>query len=108
MKKYFIVVMFVFVLFFFTGCDNKKNNASPIVGKWIHGSYVYVFNEDMTCSCDVSTGSKKDCTYKLKGDKVTIIFKNDKKPFETTYKIEKDKLFIKDSYDMFIEYKKSK
>lgn len=106
MKKYFSVVLILFILFLFTGCDNKKNTP-PIVGRWIHESYVYVFNEDMTCSYDISTGSKRDCTYKLNGDKVTILFKNDKKPFETSYKIEKDKLFIKDSYGMFIEYKKS-
>ena len=41
------------------------------VGKWAHGSYVYTFNADGTCSYDAA-GTLMKCTYKTDGDKLSI------------------------------------
>lgn len=99
MKKGLKVLTFSLVLFAglfsLTGCGKKENT---IVGKWAHGSYVYTFNEDKTCSYDAS-GTKMECTYEVDGDNLSILYKGNTAPFKTTYKIDGNKLNIKDSFD---------
>ena len=77
-----------------TGCGEKKNT---IVGKWAHGSFVYTFNEDKTCSYDAA-GTLMKCTYEVEGEKLSILYDGNTSPFETTYSIDGNKLNVKDSF----------
>ena len=98
MKKVLAAVLFVGV-FFLTGC--QKGNT--IVGKWAHGSYVYTFNSDKTCSYDYGS-SKMECTYEVDGENLSITYKGNTVPFKTTFKIDSKKLIIKDSFGSDVEY----
>ena len=89
-----LVIVFCLVL---VGC-NKAKGKNTIVGKWALGSFVYTFNEDGTCTYDVS-GKLMKCTYKTDGDKISIIYEGNTAPFETTYSIDGNKLNVKDSFD---------
>ena len=89
-----LVIVFCLVL---VGC-NKAKDKNTIVGKWAQGSYVYTFNEDGTCTYDVS-GKIMKCTYKTDGDKLSILYDGNTAPFETTYSIDGNKLNVKDSFD---------
>lgn len=98
MKK--VLIMFLFVgIFFITGC----NKGNTIVGKWAHGSFVYSFNSDKTCSYDYGN-TKMECTYEVDGDNLSITYKGNTVPFKTTFKIEGNKLIIKDSFNKDVEY----
>ncbi len=80
------------------GCGKKDG----IVGTWQYGSsssFQYVFKEDKTCSY-----AGRNCTYTIDGDKLSILYDGDTAPFETTFKIEDDKLTIKDSFDNDVVY----
>jgi len=83
------------------GCGSKKG----LVGSWAHGSFVYTFNEDKTC-----TYTTMECTYEYDEEKGTleILYKGNTVPFKTTYKIEDDKLTIKDSFDNDVVYERQK
>ena len=49
MKKGLLLVLLLLItVTVITGCGKKKENS--IVGKWAHGSFVYTFNKDKTCS----------------------------------------------------------
>lgn len=98
MKKVFILFLFVGI-FFLTGC-NKKNT---IEGKWSHGSFVYTFNSDKTCSYDYGS-SNMSCTYEIDGENLSILYKGNTVPFKTTFKIDGNKLIIKDSFGSDVEY----
>ena len=77
------------------GCEKKeKKEKDPIVGKWAYGSFVYTFNEDGTCNYNASG----DCTYEIKDDKISILYKDMTVPFETTFSIDGNKLNIVDSF----------
>lgn len=100
MKKILMLSVLVLGVFALGGCGTNK-----IVGSWELNSFVYTFNKDNTCTYNVS-GEDMKCTYKIDGDKLSIMFDNNTVPFDTTYKIEKNKLIIKDSYGKDVEYTK--
>lgn len=94
MKKKILVGLFSMALcFVLVGCG--KSNT--IVGKWGHGSFVYTFNKDKTCSYDAA-GTVMKCTYKVDGDKLSILYDGDTVSFDTTYSIDGNKLNVKDSF----------
>ena len=103
MKKGLIVGLLAVVLCLsVVGCKKKDG----LVGEWAYESngtvsstFVYVFNEDKTCSY-----AGKKCTYTVDGDKLSILNDGDTVPFETTFKIEDDKLTIKDSLGSDVVY----
>ena len=90
----FSVLLFICVVAL-TGCEKTKKNT--IVGKWAHGSYVYTFNSDKTCSYDAG-GTLMKCTYKTDGDKLSILYDGNTASFDTTYSIDGNKLNVKDSF----------
>ena len=100
MKKSIIVLLLVSVLCL-TGCGTKKG----IVGKWALGSFEYTFNEDGTCAYNAA-GTKMKCTYKIKGNKISILYKGSTVPFKTTYSIKGNELNIKDSFNNDTIYKR--
>ena len=102
MKKYLFVIMFLVSILFVSGCGAKKD---AIVGKWANGSFIYTFNEDKTCSYDAA-GTLMEFTYKIDGDKLSILYKNSTAPFETTYSIEGSTLHVKDSFGNDVKYEK--
>ncbi len=97
-----LFLAFVAAIILFTGCGSR----TTIVGKWEADGYkgfIYTFNEDKTCSYDVA-GSKRDCTYEMKDNKLSILFNGDTAPFETEYRIENNQLIIKDSLGNDVKY----
>lgn len=98
--KIFLIILFVSIISL-TGCKDKNS----IVGKWAHGSYVYTFNEDKTCSYNAS-GIKMKCTYEIDGKKISILYKGNTTPFKTTYSIDDNKLNIKDFFGKDTIYKR--
>lgn len=96
MKKNFISgLLLILVCICLVGCNNSKKN--PLVGKWAHDSYVYTFNDDNTCSYDAA-GTIMKCTYKIDGDKLSILYDGSTASFDTTFSIDGKKLNIKDSF----------
>ena len=90
-----MVIMYSFIL---VGCSKKDG----IIGTWSYGSsssFQYVFNDDKTCSY-----AGRNCTYSVDGDKLSILYDGDTAPFETTFRIEDDKLIIKDSFNNDVTY----
>lgn len=80
------------------GCGKKEG----LVGTWRYGSsdtFQFVFNEDKTCSY-----AGRNCTYTVDGDKLSILYDGDTTSFDTTFKIEDDKLTIKDSLGSDVVY----
>lgn len=103
-KSLLALVVAVAMLFTITGC-NEQPKKDPIIGSWAQGSWVYTFNEDKTCSYEYS-GSKMECTYEIDGENLSILYKGNTTPFKTTFKIENNKLTIKDSLDKDVVYEK--
>ncbi len=102
MKKGLLICVMAVVLCFVVGCSKKD----PIVGKWAYGSgesFMFTFNEDKTCHY---TANNKKCTYVVDGDKLSITYEGDTIPFETTFKIEDNKLTIIDSLGNEVVYNK--
>ena len=99
MKRVLYVVAILFVSIFLVGCG-KKEEKITLVGSWDYsGLYTYVFNADGTGSY---AGS--NFTYTTDGDKLSITYEGNTVPFETTYKIDGNKLIIKDSFDNDVTY----
>lgn len=92
-----VVVSFTLVL---TGCGK---NAKTLVGSWAHSSYVYTFNKDKTGTYD-ALGTKMEFTYEDDGSKVSILYKGNTNASSYEYKIEDNKLIIKDSFGNDVEY----
>ena len=104
MKKSLLILATLFVgILTITGCNQQKKD--PIIGSWAHESWVYTFNEDKTCSYEYS-GSKMECTYEIDGENLSILYKGNTAPFKTTFKIENNKLTIKDSLNKDVVYDK--
>ena len=102
MKKSLLACLLVLACVVVVGCGKKD----PIVGKWAYGSgesFMYTFNSDGTCHY---TANNKDCTYKVDGEKLSITYEGSTAPFETTFKIEDNKLIIKDSFGSDVVYEK--
>ena len=105
MKKIAITVLIFIVCLGLVGCNNKKSK-NPIVGTWAYNSnFVYTFNEDKTCQYNV-TGTIMKCTYEIEGENLSILYDGDKIPFETTFKIDGNKLEIADSMGSTVTYEK--
>ena len=103
MKKFFLGSLFLVLCITVVGCGKKKD---PIVGKWAYGtgdSFVYTFNEDKTCHY---SANNRKCTYTINGDKLSILYDGDTAPFDTTFKIEDNKLTIVDSFGSEVVYNK--
>ena len=97
-KGLFVSLMTMIICRIVVGCGKKEG----LVGTWAYGSgstFQYVFNEDKTCSY-----AGRNCTYTVDGDKLSILYEGDTVAFETTFKIEDDKLTIKDSLDNDVVY----
>ena len=98
MKKSLLVCLLVMVCLIVVGC--KKDTG--IIGTWSYSSsFEFVFNEDKTCSY-----AGRKCTYTVDGDKLSVLYEGDTAPFETTFKIEDNKLTIKDSLGKDVVYTK--
>ena len=93
MKKYLFICLAVLCVVL-VGCGKKDS----LIGEWQLGSYVFTFNEDKTCSY------VRKCTYTVDGDKLSILYEGDNVPYETTFKIEDNKLTIKDSANNDVVY----
>ena len=110
MKKTLLILGLVLVAILciavLTGCE-KKSEASGIVGEWeyVNGGYTYKFNADKTGS--YSAGSlEMEFTYEDDGSKVSILYKDNTMATDHEYKIEGDKLIIKDDIGSDVEYVK--
>ena len=99
-KKFLLLFVLIASVFVLTAC--KKEDS--IVGSWEHtGGYVYTFNDDMTGSYTAG-GTKMEFTYKDDGEKVSILYKDNTAASDYAYKIEGNKLIIKDSFGNDVEY----
>ena len=78
---------------------------TTIVGKWAQGSFVYTFNEDGTCSYDIS-GNTMECTYEAKDGNISILYNGTTSPFKTKYSIDGKTLHIEDSFGSDVTYEK--
>ena len=99
----FLLVVTVSVLL--VGCGGKKG----LVGQWQYESgsgYIYTFNEDKTCSYDAA-GTLMECTYEVDGEKLSILYKGSDASFDTTYSVEGDILYVKDSFGSKVKYEKA-
>lgn len=98
MRKIFLGVAVVALGTVLVGCG--KSNT--IVGKWEYKmgttSFIYTFNEDKTCSYDAA-GTIMKCTYKVDGNKLSILYDGNTESFDTTYSIDGNKLNVKDSFN---------
>ena len=102
--KYFKKIIFAFLIVVsiitLTACKDKNT----IVGSWEHtGGYVYTFNDDMTGSYTAG-GNKMEFTYKDDGEKVSILYTDNTAASDYAYRIEGNKLIIKDSFGNDVEY----
>ena len=96
-KSLFCIFIFICCLILI-GCGKKAaDSGNELVGKWAHGSFVYTFNKDGTCSYDAA-GTLMKCTYKTNKNKLSILYEGDTTSFDTTYSIDNDKLNVKDSF----------
>jgi len=101
MKKTVWVIALVMIVLT-TACG-----AKGLVGKWRYdGSttdYYYIFNSDKTCAYEMA-GAKMDCTYEDDGTKVTILYTGNTIASTYEYRIDGDKLIIKDSLGNDVTY----
>lgn len=101
-----IITILVAALFVLTGCGEKKEEANTIIGSWKNASgYTYTFNEDNTGTYSID-GRYSEFTYEDKGDKVSILYYGNTKASEYEYRIKGNKLIIKDSLGVDVEYTK--
>ena len=101
-----LAVVFIASILVLTGCGKAKDSdKAPIIGSWEHSGYVYTFNEDKTGNYE-AFGSKMNFTYEDDGSKVTILYKGNTVPGTYEYKIDGEKLIIKDSFGDDVVYKK--
>ena len=76
----------------------NNNKKDPLIGSWANGSYIYAFNEDGTCSYAYSNLGAMECTYETNGENISILYTDSTTPFESTYRIEDNKLIVVDSF----------
>ena len=99
-KKLLVVLVMVFGITFLTACGNK---AEGIVGTWNQGIYGYTFNSDDTGYYAVGD-TKMEFTYEDNGNAVKILYTGNTMASTYEYKIEGNKLIIKDSLGKDVEY----
>lgn len=110
MKKIVLSIALAVVLlasmFILTGCGKSKDSdKAPIIGSWDHSGYVYTFNEDKTGTYELY-GSKMNFTYEDDGNKITILYNGNTVPGTYEYRIDGNKLIIKDSFGKDVVYTK--
>ena len=110
MKKYLKIVAVVLIgVLFLAGC--KKGAKDSIVGSWKYESadYTYTFKEDGTGTYN-ALGTIMEFTYTIdetgEEKKISILYKGNTAPFETTFTIKDKELNIKDSFGKDTIYKK--
>ena len=92
------IALLVVGLFAITGCGKKG-----LVDSWETSGYTYTFNEDKTGS--YSYGSTKMAfTYEDDGKTVSILYTGNTIASSYEYKIDGDKLIIKDSFGSDVIY----
>lgn len=105
MKKYFLGITLLILLFLTTGC--KKD----IVGKWKSvdedNEYYYIFNNDKTCSYEMKV-ARLDCTYEKDNETLTILYKGTEEPRNYKYRFEDNNLIITDENGNDNEFTKEK
>ena len=94
MKRFCLVVLLLVVTLTLSACNNEKDEKVSVVGKWTYeqGTYSYIFNEDGSCEYNDMV-----CSYTTEGEKLKVLFTEDGSKFETVYKVEDNKLILKDS-----------
>ena len=101
-----VIAVLVAALFTLTGCGEKKDEPKTIIGSWQHKSgYTYTFNADKTGTYSID-GRYSEFTYEDKGDSVSILYYGNTKASEYEYRIEGNKLIIKDTFGSDVEYTK--
>lgn len=87
-----VIIVFLCIVLFI----NIFNKNSKIVGSWefIYGAS-YTFNKDGTGSTNFMN-YKKEFTYKINSNKISITYNDGQGTFETEYSIKDDKLYIGD------------
>lgn len=110
MKKTIIIIaviaVLVAVIFILGGGVGKTEEAKTIIGSWQHKSgYTYTFNEDKTGTYSID-GRYMEFTYEDKGDSVSILNYGNTNASEYEYRIEGNKLIIKDTFGSDVEYTK--
>ena len=101
-----VIAVIAAALFVLTGCGEKKEEAKGIIGSWQHKSgYTYTFNEDKTGTYSID-GRFSEFTYEDKGNSVSILYYGNTKASEYEYRIEGNKLIIKDTFGSDVEYTK--
>lgn len=96
-----------------TGCgkkEEKSEDKATLVGTWEYtrgngSTYAYIFKDDNTGAYSVY-GSEMPFTYEDDGEKVTILYNGNTISNTFEYRIEGDKLIIKDSFGDDVEYTK--
>lgn len=110
MKKVFSIIALIIVLVasvvLLAGCG-KKEESKGIIGTWeyVSGGYTYTFNEDKTGNYAYGD-AKMDFTYEDDGSKVSMLYTGNTAPLELEYRIEGNKLIMKDSLGSDVEYVK--
>ena len=101
-NKILIIVasLIVFSMLLITGCVTKLN---PIVGTWDYDGFVYTFNKDKTGTYDLM-GQVINFTYEAKDDVLQITRTDETEPYEMQYRIEDNKLIVKDSFGEDVTY----
>ena len=101
-----VIAILVAALFVLAGCGEKKDETKGIIGSWQHKlGYTYTFNEDKTGTYSID-GRFSEFTYEDKGDRVSILYYGNTNASEYKYRIEGNKLIIKDSLGSDVEYTK--
>ncbi len=104
MKKIILSISLIVLTVMVTGCGSKG-----IIGRWkaegFSADYYYIFNEDNTCAYEM-VGAKMDCTYKDDGTKIEILYSGNTNSSTYEYKIEGNKLIIKDSLGSDVTYER--
>ena len=93
-----LVALLFVTLFATTGCGKKG-----LVGSWETSGYTYTFNEDKTGSYSYGS-TKMEFTYEDDGKTVSILYTGNTIASSYDYKIEGDKLIIKDSFGSDVIY----
>ena len=77
------------------------DDNAEIVGDWKTSladyDYIYTFNSDGTGNYNAA-GTDMKFTYKLSGDKISILYDGDTVSFDTTYSVDGDTLNVVDSF----------
>lgn len=99
-KKLFVLTILAVGIISTTAC----NKSQTIVGKWEHSSgYIYNFKDNKTGIYSYGSNEMK-FTYKDDGKKLSILFDGNTIASEYEYRIENNKLIIKDSFGKDVEY----